>query len=414
MKKLIIILILLGLSFPVNGQIDLKEKLSGYTNPDELVTLSEAITFDQAVQILSKVSEKVTGKKIVSMVSIAAPIGIEIPKMIYKKALYILAQSLDLSLQETETTIFIRKKADALAKADTSMIHVDEREVKISAVMFEANVAAMQEKGVNWQFVLSKAGLSIGGKLVSFQDQAQTQTTTNTATTPENTQFSLNSSSDFMMGDFDGTATSLFRFFENENLGNIIARPVLSAINGKKGRTQVGSDFSIKEKDFSGNLVDKFFQAGTIIEATPRIFSEDGIDYVYLKVRMERSSVIIGTISTEKPKTEVETNLLLLNGEETVIGGLIVNEESSSRAGIPFLKDLPWWFFGLRYIFGYEQEKITQKEIILLIKAEILPSLKERMARPKNPALLKQVINQERNDIEKYKEQSKKKEADQK
>jgi len=36
------------------------------------------------------------------------------------------------------------------------------------------------------------------------------------------------------------------------------------------------------------------------------------------------------------------------------------------------------------------------------------------MARPKNPALLKQVINQERNDIEKYKEQSKKKEADQK
>ena len=31
----------------------------------------------------------------------------------------------------------------------------------------------------------------------------------------------------------------------------------------------------------------------------------------------------------------------MLNGEETVIGGLFVNEETTSRNGIPFLKDLP-------------------------------------------------------------------------
>jgi hypothetical protein len=81
MKKLIVILILFGLMLTTHGQIDLKDKLKGYVSPDELVTLSESISFDQALQVISKVSEKVSGKKVVSPVSITMPIGIEIDKM---------------------------------------------------------------------------------------------------------------------------------------------------------------------------------------------------------------------------------------------------------------------------------------------------------------------------------------------
>ena len=36
------------------------------------------------------------------------------------------------------------------------------------------------------------------------------------------------------MGPFDGTATALFKFFEDENLGKIISRPVITAINKNK------------------------------------------------------------------------------------------------------------------------------------------------------------------------------------
>ena len=406
MKKLIVFLILFGFMFTTRGQIDLKDKLKGYVSPDELITLSESISFDQAIQVISKVSEKVTGKKVVSPVSITTPIGIEIDKMQYKKALLIIVQYNNLLIEETESTIIVRKKSDVKGAGDSSFVSIDEREVKISAVMFEANIAEMREQGINWEFLLSQTGLSVGGKLVSIQDQAASSTSTTTTQNPP--QFNLNSSSTFSMGPFDGSATALLKFFEDENLGKIISRPVITAINGKQGKTQVGSDFSIKERDFAGNLIDKFYQSGTIIEATPNIMAEDGIDYVYLKVRMERSSVIIGSLSTEKPKTEVTTNLLLLNGEETAIGGLIVNEETTVRRGIPFLKDLPWWVFGLRYIFGYDQNSLTQKEIILLIKAEILPTLKERFAKPKEQTLLKKSIDQQRSDLEKYKEQTKK------
>jgi len=415
MKKLIVILILFGFMLTTHGQFDLKDKLKGHVNPDELVTLSESISFEQAIQIISKVSEKVSGKKVVSPVTITTPIGIEIDKMQYKKALIIIVQYNNLILEETESTIIVKRKIDPKVGADTSIVSIDEREVKISAVMFEANTKEMNEKGVNWEFMLSQTGLSIGGKLVSLQSQAPSTTTTTAAQQQQVlTDFNLSSKSTFSMGPFDGTATSLLKFFEEENLGKIISRPVITAINKKTGKTQVGSDFSIKERDFSGNLVDKFFQAGTIIEATPTILNQDGIDYVYLKIRMERSSVIIGSLSTEKPKTEVITNLLLLNGEETAIGGLIVNEETTVRRGIPFLKDLPWWFFGLKYIFGYDQASVSQKEIILLIKADILPTLRERFLRPKAQTTLQNTLEKQRNDMEKYKEQSKNKEDDKK
>jgi len=78
-------------------------------------------------------------------------------------------------------------------------------------------------------------------------------------------------------------------------------------------------------------------------------------------------------------KTIATTKLLLLDGEEVAIGGLFVNNNSTSRRGIPFLKDLPWWVFGLRYIFGYDQVTVSTQEVIMLIKVNILPTLKERI-----------------------------------
>lgn len=411
MKNLITILILFGLTFIVNAQIDLKDKLKGAVNPDELVSLSETISFEQAIQVLGKVSEKISGKRIISTVNLDTPIGVEINNWPYKKALLVIVQYHNLIVDETESTVIVKKKSEALGVADESFVSIDEREVRISAVMFEANVAEMREKGVNWEFLLSQKGISIGGNLISSQEQSSASTT---GTTPASPSFTLGSTTSFDLGPWDGKATTLFKFFEDENLGKIISRPVISTVNGKQGKTQVGSDFSVKERDFAGNLIDKFYQSGTIIEVTPNVYTGDGIDYMVLKVRMERSSVVIGSISIEKPKTEVTTNVLLLNGEETAIGGLIVNQEAIVRKGIPFLKDLPWWFLGLRYIFGYDQETVSQKEIILLIKADILPSLKERMSKPKDSTFLKKAIENQQNEMEKLQEQSKKKKEEQK
>ena len=136
MKKLIVFLILFGLMSTIHGQIDLKDKLKGYVSPDELVTLSENISFDQALLVISKMSEKATGKRVVSPASITTPIGIEIDKMQYKKALLIIVQYNNFVIEETESTIIVKKKSDVIGKGDSSLVSIDQREVKISALMF--------------------------------------------------------------------------------------------------------------------------------------------------------------------------------------------------------------------------------------------------------------------------------------
>ncbi|MEW6506353.1 MAG: hypothetical protein AB1432_01270 [Bacteroidota bacterium] len=413
MKKLITICLFITLFADIDAQIDLKQKLQGYVNPNELVTLSENIPFDQAIQVLSTVSEKITGKRIVSTAALTAPIGVELDKIQYKKALFIIAQYHNLMVEETEAVVVVKKK-DTGKEQLTAEVYasVDDREVKITALMFEANVSEMQERGINWQFLLSRAGLTIGGDFTSIQEQQQQSAGTTAQVQQKPPAFDLTSESTFEMGKFKGNATALFRFFESENLGEIFARPTVTVRNNIQGRAQVGSDFSIKERDFAGNLIDKFYSTGTIIEVTPHIYNEDGIDYILLRLKVERSSAIPDVISTEIRKTEANTSVMLLDGEETAIGGLIVFEQTTVRRGIPILKDLPWWVLGIRYLAGYDSKEVAKKEIIMLIKAEILPSLKERVSRQKESDILKKQLQENSEALEKIKSQLKKNEED--
>ncbi len=409
MKNIIFFTLVFILTITLSAQSQLEKQLRGYNNPDELVSLSENIQFDQAIEILSSVSEKLSGKKIVSLTGLTTPIGIAIDKMPYLRALKIIVQYNNLLYEEKKDVIIVRQLTDdTQALGEDIYASIEEREVKITALFFEANVIEMSERGINWQFILQKGGITIGSDLTTFGAGTQASTslftpggTTTQQTTGSSTQnvktpdFQVGTKTKFEMGDFVGDALGIFKFFESENLGEIISRPSISVRNKTKGRIQIGSDISIKQRDFSGNVIEQFQPTGTIIDVQPYIYNEENIDYVLLKLNLERSSAIVGDITTEIAKTMANADVLLLDGEETVIGGLYINEEVTVRRGVPLLKDLPWWFFGLRYIFGYDSEQITKKEVIILIKAELLPTLKERVDQKKENLIRSKFLKDE-------------------
>ncbi|HLP17599.1 MAG TPA: hypothetical protein VK470_15155, partial [Bacteroidota bacterium] len=78
--------------------------------------------------------------------------------------------------------------------------------------------------------------------------------------------------------------------------------------------------------------------------------------------------------------SEVKTFSVLFDGEELVLGGLYNNSETNERGGIPILKDLPWWFFGLKYLFGFDKTITSKQELIILLKAEVVPTIEERIS----------------------------------
>lgn len=391
MKKQTILLILL-FTIPLFGQKEIEKRLSQYVNPNEIVSLAEHISFDKAIEVLSKVSQKITGKPIILSGAYSEPIGIEITRMPYMRALNIIVNYHKRIYVEDADGIVVKleTKKDATTLGSEIYAPIDSREVKISALFFEANISDMKERGINWDLLIEQTGLSFGTKMTSFtQEQVATE---GSATQKEAAhEFTFGNSTSFEFGNFKGDIVGAFKFFETNGLGELIARPNITVRDKTTGRIQIGSDISIKERDFSGNIIDRFYSTGTIVEVKPYVYNEDGLDYVLLQLKAERSSANPGEISTEIRKTVANTEVLMLDGEETIIGGLFTNEEIVTRSGIPFLKDLPWWVFGIRYLTGSDVTQITKREIIILIDIEIIPQLKDRIAQKKENLLEKSI-----------------------
>ena len=359
-----------------------ERRFKDYTNPDELVTMSETLPFSQAIELLSKVSESTTGRRIVSTVERNEPIGIEIVNMAYDKALLMIVSYAGLEFETKQDVIVVKAKGDTKQQTPDTYAPITEREVRISAVFFDMDVEKTRKIGFDWSFMLSGSNFDLSGLL-----RTESELTSEPSVLPPAGELGV-SSNNVQIGEFSGNATATFKFFEDEGLGEIIASPNITVRDRNKGRIQIGSDFSVITTDFAGNRIEKFFPTGTIIEVTPYIYEEEGINYILLTIMAERSTFNLLETSTEIRKTNATSQVLLLNGEETVIGGLFTNEETVTRTGIPFLKDLPWWFFGLRYIFGYDETTTRKKELVILLKAELVPTLKERFENPKTDHVL--------------------------
>jgi len=382
-----------------------ERRFKDYTNPDELVTMSESLPFNQAVELLSKVSESISGKRIVSSVDKPEPIGVEIVNMPYDKALLIIVQYANLSFEEKRDIIVIAsKELEAMLSADT-YASVNSRQVKISAVFFEMDIQKSKKIGIDWRILLNGESTDLGGLLRTEPEKTNDNEggggdATQDALQPE---FNLGIASDFSIGSFFGQATALFRFFESEGLGEIISSPSIIVRDRSKGSIQVGSDFSVRTRDFAGNTVEKFFPTGTIIEVTPFIHNEEGLDYILLDILVERSSFTQNETTTEIRKTNATTQVVMLDGEETVMGGLFVTEEAIVRNGIPFLKDLPWWVFGIRFLTGSDETITRKKELIILLKVELVPTLKERFAHPDTRNVIQSQIERDKDRMKYYK-----------
>lgn len=404
MKRILILLIVFSLSVPAQSYRSLKAMLSQDT--ENLVTISKTASVDQAIDVLSRISKQAINKVIILDQNMPVPVGIEITNLNWYKALEIIAKLHNLELVEREEYI---KLVPQLKFSESEIpdilkgVDFKTREVTISAVFFELDINRAKERGINWRALFSKGGADVG---VRFGETSGEIFDWNSST--ESKALDIGIRGDVNVFGSVAKATTLLNFLETNQLGEVIASPQITVRDRVRGEIQVGSDFSTREKDFAGNTIERFYSTGTIIRVTPYVLNENGKNYILLDLNVERSAAIPGQISTEIKKTKANTNVLLLDGEETIIGGLFINEEKKERTGIPILKDLPWWVLGIKYLAGRDVVSTARKELIIVLKAKINPSLYERVvSREKN--LIGDKVEEFDQQIEKIKTQIKSK-----
>ncbi|WP_322572010.1 type II and III secretion system protein [Rhodohalobacter sp.] len=385
-----------------------------FTNPDEMISLDRRTTFTEAIDVLNTFAQEYENRFIIDRTGYTGPIGVTLPAMHWREALdYILRVQDFVAFEEPDVyEIVTRAEADAQqlvqrrgeqaqgpgaapgTAADSEIqVNTQTREVRINATFFEGSKRALQEIGVDWSTLTSGVPENLadlvnqdgGGGGGGTDGQIPTSEFENSfvnvnARGAQNvSQNVFNSIVNFgEVGSSGIEVQALFSAFEADNLGQILATPSVKVMNGELGRVQVGEDFSIKQRDFAGNVTDQFFSTGTILEVTPQIVQYADTTLIYLEIEAERSSAQPDPVSTVISKQTAQTHALLLDGESTVIAGLYRTETAEVRRGIPILKDLPGWFFGLRYLFGYNSSDIQENELIILLQAELEDPIAER------------------------------------
>ncbi len=352
---------------------------------EEVISLSRSMTFEQTIPILYELSRKYLGKIIISDLTLTGPIDVDIDKMYWLDALELILRTHNLWYEERPDYIKIIVPADAIEKKELppDAITVNSREVVISAIFFEADGSRLRQFGFNWDFFRAGDATVQGDPTI---------TANLTAANEKQTLFEATISPNLDFGDILAT----FRAYEASQIGEIVANPQVSVRSGVKGRIQVGSDIAYTTKDFSGNTITQFFSTGSIVDVTPLVMVEDSITYIHLDLKIERSSTAGSGEGLEIKKSEAQTSIMMLDGEETVLGGLYINEDTKRREGIPLLKDLPWWIFGLRYLFGYETKNLIKKELLIVIRTDLVPTLEERLAMSKSKLNQKHVLYKKR------------------
>ncbi len=210
----------------------------------------------------------------------------------------------------------------------------------------------------------------------------------------------LNLSGGYNVNDF-GTLSALFGVLESEDFGRVLASPDITVRSGQAGMVQVGQNFFVTTRDFAGNTLQTMQNAGIIINVTPTVYSQDSVDFISLDLSLINSSLAgLGTTSMIVNTEQATTKVLLLNGEQTTIGGLYSTSQTNHREGIPVLKDLPWWVLGIRYLAGSDNITTESKELIILLKANILPTLKDRAAEYAKSSPPKKSLQEEMQQLE--------------
>ncbi|MCL4538693.1 MAG: type II and III secretion system protein [Bacteroidetes bacterium] len=385
MKKTVLFLLALAF-FAVDARAQInaapREMRHNYVSPQQMVTIASNTPFDQAISILDTYSQKFLGKIIVDPENRTMPIGVNVDRQQWLDALETILRANGLWYKEYSSYLQItsgnqqvtvkgeEKKVAALPPGTPTL---DSREVNIQAVFFEADLTKLNARGINLNFLIQNTwnGIrSIDGVTpnVSIIGPASSEGSVGG-------QLNLSGAHDFNFG----TLSALFGFLESEDMGRILASPDITVKSGQAGHVQVGVDFFVTTKDFAGNTIQTKQNAGIMMDATPTVYSQDSVDFVSLDLQLQNSSAQgIGTAQLQMNTEQASTKVLLLNGEQTTVGGLYSYTKSVHREGIPVLKDLPWWVLGIRYLTGSDNTTIQTKELIILIKASILPTLRER------------------------------------
>lgn len=240
-----------------------------------------------------------------------------------------------------------------LARITEYVCQVDQppRQVLIEANILKVELSDDCKNGINFNNLVSFSGNSIDFRTVGFANDA--------------------SSSAFFMEVNGGALDGLVELLKTTTDAKALATPKILAVSGQQSHIQIGQQlgFRVTTTTQTGTFESiQFLDVGVVLTVTPRI-TRDGRVLMRVKPKVSTGQVDAGTGLPSEDTTEVETDILLNNGQGMVIGGLIQEADTNNQSKIPWFGDLPY----VGVLFQKRQVIKERAEIIVTLMPHVMP-----------------------------------------
>jgi len=174
----------------------------------------------------------------------------------------------------------------------------------------------------------------------------------------------------------------VLRALSSKSAVKILSAPHILAADNREAHSQVGQSIPIltgTQTNLASNADNVFNQiqyrdTGTILTILPQVNSAG---LVNMQISQEVSAVgspEFGTTGSPSFLTrEAETTMVVQDGDSILIGGIIDEQRSTSRSGVPFIMDIPV----LGRLFRFDKVTHARTELLILITPHVIRSRDE-------------------------------------
>ncbi|MGF1813784.1 type II secretion system secretin GspD [Vibrio splendidus] len=273
-------------------------------------------------------------------------------------------------------------------------------DIRRAQVLIEALIVEMAEGdgvnlGVQWgnletgaMIQYSNTGASIGGVMVGLEEAKDSEETTtitddngnvtgfNTVTkegdysTLASALSGVNGAAmSVVMGDW----TALISAVATDSNSNILSSPSITVMDNGEASFIVGEEVPVLTGSTAGSSNDNPFQTverkevGIKLKVVPQINEGDSVQ---LQIEQEVSNVLgaNGAVDVRFAKRQLNTSVIVQDGQMLVLGGLIDERALESESKVPFLGDIPV----LGHLFKSTSTQVEKKNLMVFIKPTII------------------------------------------
>lgn len=154
---------------------------------------------------------------------------------------------------------------------------------------------------------------------------------------------------------------------ESEGEGKVISSPRLVTANQQSAFIESGDEIPYQETTYSGATAVSFKKAVLRLKVTPQITPNDKIMMALIINQDMPNGILINGVPEVTTK-EIQTNVVVNNGQTLVLGGIYRQDKTHTTERVPFLSNLP----GIGSIFQKKTDKIAYEELLIFITPKII------------------------------------------